>query len=119
MNNFGFKCSSNAFSHARKHAKTLYPGASVLFSGERPSISENLKVRSFFLSNSYLSSSETIKVKKGESQIIPVRICEHPFTVLFHLFLEENPDAKEKIKKSNFLSLHPPQVKKPKKFIDI
>ena len=115
INNFGFKCSSNAFSHARKHAKTFYPGAPVLFSGRRPSISENLKekVRNFFLSNSYLSSSETIKirVKKGESQIIPVRICEHPFTVLFHLFLEENPDAKGKIKKSSFLSLRPPQVK--------
>jgi isocitrate dehydrogenase kinase/phosphatase len=37
------KCSSNAFSHARKHAKTFYPGAPVLFSGEPPSISENLK----------------------------------------------------------------------------
>jgi hypothetical protein len=92
INNFGFKCSSNGFSHARKHAKTFYPGAPVLFSGGRPSISENLKekVRNLFLSNSYLSSSETIKirVKKSESQIIPVRICEHPFTVLFHLFLE-------------------------------
>jgi hypothetical protein len=38
---------------------------------------------------------------------------------LFHLFLEENPDAKGKIKKSSFLSLHPPQVKKPKKFTDM
>jgi hypothetical protein len=87
INNFGFKCSSNAFSHVRKHEKTFYSVASVLFSGGRPSISENLKVRNFFLSNSYLSSSETIKirVKKGYSQIIPVRICEHPFTVLFHL----------------------------------
>jgi hypothetical protein len=28
--------------------------------------------------------------------------------------LEENPDAKGKIKKSSFLSLHPPQVKKTK-----
>jgi hypothetical protein len=38
---------------------------------------------------------------------------------LFHLFLEENPDAKGKIKKSSFLSLRPPQVKKPKKFTDM
>jgi hypothetical protein len=41
---------------------------------------------------------------------------------LFHLFLEENPNAKNakgKIKKSSFLSLRPPQVKKPNKFTDM
>jgi hypothetical protein len=42
INNFGFQCSSNAFS------KTFYPSTPVLFSGGCPSIFENLKVRNFF-----------------------------------------------------------------------
>jgi hypothetical protein len=98
INKFGFKCSSNAFANARKHAKAFYPGAPVSFSGGRPSLSDELKekVYSFYLLNSYPSSSETMKirVKKGESRFIPIRICEHPFTVLFHLFLDDNSVAK-------------------------
>jgi hypothetical protein len=52
------------------------------------------------------SSSETIKIimKKDESQNIFVYIFEHPFTFLFHLFLEQNPVIKEKNQKRSFLS---------------
>jgi len=66
------------------HAKIFYLGASVSFSEERPSISNELKkFRNFYLLNTYPSSSETMKigVRKGETQVIPVRICEYPFTV--------------------------------------
>ena len=114
INKFGFKCSSNAFANARKHAKAFYLGAPVSFSGGLPSLSEELKekVYNFYLLNSYPSSSETMKIrlKKAESPVISVCICEHPYTVLYHLFLDENPDAKGKISKSSLPELRPPHI---------
>jgi hypothetical protein len=89
INNFGFKCSSNAFSHARKHAKTFYPGAPVLFSGGRPSISENLKDRNFFLSNSYPSSSchqeLTFWKMFGQFYRTPLQVVLSFLHIIFHL----------------------------------
>jgi hypothetical protein len=73
INTFVFKCSSNAFSYVRKHAKTFYPGAPVLFSGGRPSISENLK-EMFVISFCQTLTFLLLKQSKSERRKVRVKL---------------------------------------------